>query len=180
MSEEQTTPAEEPNDELVRVDEFDTDVPLELDVSVTIGWVEIFLDGSSGARVELRHDRGEQQPWVAGVNSLLSWVGERFGDQLGVDAAASPAEAVRQSRIETLGNRLVVPAPKAWGWGIHAARRVHHLGLNLIRLALPTGKDDGRTALLEARIEMFGGGEAGEDLGLHLRVEERLPTSGLL
>ncbi|ADJ48041.1 hypothetical protein AMES_6216 [Amycolatopsis mediterranei S699] len=114
MSEEQTTPAEEPNDELVRVDEFKTDVPLELDVSVTIGRVEVVLDGDSGARVELRHDQGEQQPWVAGVNSLLSWVGERFGDQLGVDPGASPAEAVRQSRIEKLGNRLVVQAPKAW------------------------------------------------------------------
>ncbi|MEV5718682.1 DUF4097 family beta strand repeat-containing protein [Amycolatopsis mediterranei] len=114
MSEEQTTPAEEPNDELVRVDEFETDVPLELDVSVTIGRVEVVLDGDSGARVELRHDQGEQQPWVAGVNSLLSWVGERFGDQLGVDPGASPAEAVRQSRIEKLGNRLVVQAPKAW------------------------------------------------------------------
>jgi len=114
MSEEQTTPAEEPNDELVRIDEFETDVPLELDVSVTIGRVEVVLDGDSGARVELRHDQGEQQPWVAGVNSLLSWVGERFGDQLGVDPATSPAEAVRQSRIEKLGNRLVVQAPKAW------------------------------------------------------------------
>ena len=114
MSEEQTTPAEEPNDELVRVDEFETDVPLELDVSVTIGRVEIVLEGDSGARVELRHDQGEQQPWVAGVNNLLSWVGERFGDQLGVDPSASPAEAVRQSRIEKLGNRLVVHAPKAW------------------------------------------------------------------
>jgi hypothetical protein len=114
MSEEQTTPAEEPNDELVRIDEFETDVPLELDLSVTIGRVEVVLDGDSGARVELRHDRGEQQPWVTGVNSLLSWVGERFGDQLGVDPGASPAEAVRQSRIEKLGNRLVVQAPKAW------------------------------------------------------------------
>ncbi|MEU4523709.1 DUF4097 family beta strand repeat-containing protein [Amycolatopsis sp. NPDC024027] len=114
MSEEQTTPAEEPNDELVRIDEFETDVPLELDVSVTIGRVEVVLEGDSGARVELRHDQGEQQPWVAGVNSLLSWVGERFGDQLGVDPGASPAEAVRQSRIEKLGNRLVVQAPKAW------------------------------------------------------------------
>ncbi|MEV7094345.1 DUF4097 family beta strand repeat-containing protein [Amycolatopsis sp. NPDC051045] len=114
MSEEQTTPAEEPNDELVRIDEFDTEVPLELDISVTIGRVEVVLDGDSGARVELRHDQGEQQPWVAGVNSLLSWVGERFGDQLGVDPGASPAEAVRQSRIEKLGNRLVVSAPKAW------------------------------------------------------------------
>ncbi|MFB9689142.1 DUF4097 family beta strand repeat-containing protein [Amycolatopsis plumensis] len=114
MSEEQTTPTEEPNDELVRVDEFETDVPLELDLSVTIGRVEVVLEGDSGARVELRHDQGEQQPWVAGVNSLLSWVGERFGDQLGVDPSASPAEAVRQSRIEKLGNRLVVSAPKAW------------------------------------------------------------------
>ncbi|WP_410675728.1 DUF4097 family beta strand repeat-containing protein [Amycolatopsis sp. cmx-4-68] len=105
---------EEQNDALVRIDEFETDVPLELDVSVTIGRVEVVLDGDSGARVELRHDQGEQQPWVAGVNSLLSWVGERFGDQLGVDPAASPAEAVRQSRIEKLGNRLVVQAPKAW------------------------------------------------------------------
>ncbi|NBH05043.1 DUF4097 family beta strand repeat-containing protein [Amycolatopsis sp. SID8362] len=110
MSEEQTRPA----DELVRIDDFETEVPLELDVSVTIGRVEVVLEGDSGARVELRHDQGEQQPWVAGVNNLLSWVGERFGDQLGVDPAASPAEAVRQSRIEKLGNRLVVQAPKAW------------------------------------------------------------------
>ncbi|WIV53334.1 DUF4097 family beta strand repeat-containing protein [Amycolatopsis nalaikhensis] len=114
MSEEQTTPAEEPNDELVRIDEFEAEGPLELDVSVTIGRVELVLEGDSGARVELRHDQGEQQPWVAGVNSLLSWVGERFGDQLGVDPAASPTEAVRQSRIEKIGNRLVVQAPKAW------------------------------------------------------------------
>ncbi|MEQ0561087.1 DUF4097 family beta strand repeat-containing protein [Amycolatopsis sp. NEAU-NG30] len=110
MSEEQTTP----NDDLVRIDDFETEGPLELDVGVTIGRVEVVLDGESGAHVELRHDQGEQQPWVAGVNSLLSWVGERFGDQLGVDPAASPAEAVRQSRIEKLGNRLVVQAPKAW------------------------------------------------------------------
>jgi len=128
MSDEETTPAEEtvtpaapaeepaaPNDELVRIDEFETDVPLELDIGVTIGRVEVVLEGDSGARVELRHDRGEQQPWVAGVNSLLSWVGERFGDQLGVDpSGTNPAEAVQQSRIEKLGNRLVVQAPKAW------------------------------------------------------------------
>jgi hypothetical protein len=140
MSEEQTTPNEEPAaqaapaeetptaetpveetpveetaaDELARVREFDADGPLELDVAVTIGRVELVLDRESGVRVELRHDRGEQQPWVEGVNNLLSWVGERFGDQLGVDPTASPAEAVKQSRIEKLGNRLVVQAPKAW------------------------------------------------------------------
>ncbi|MFJ7215483.1 DUF4097 family beta strand repeat-containing protein [Amycolatopsis sp. NPDC098790] len=115
MTDEETTPASEPNDELVRIDEFETEGPLDLDVGVTIGRVEIVLEGESGARVELRHDQGEQQPWVTGVNSLLSWVGERFGDQLGVDpSGTNPAEAVRQSRIEKLGNRLVVQAPKAW------------------------------------------------------------------
>ncbi|WP_326943052.1 DUF4097 domain-containing protein [Amycolatopsis sp. NBC_01307] len=101
-------------DGLVRVQEFEAGGPLELDVAVTIGRVELVLDRESGARVELRHDQGEQQPWVEGVNNLLSWVGERFGDQLGVDPTASPAEAVKQSRIEKLGNRLVVQAPKAW------------------------------------------------------------------
>ena len=131
MSDEETTapheepPAEEPAaeepraeetpaDELVRIQEFEADGPLELDVGVTIGRVELVLEGESGARVELRHDQGEQAPWVAGVNSLLSWVGERFGDQLGVDPATSPAEGVRQARIEKVGNRLVVQAPKAW------------------------------------------------------------------
>ncbi|MDT7805563.1 MAG: hypothetical protein QOI78_8996 [Actinomycetota bacterium] len=128
MTDEQTTPneeipAEEPAaasaeetaaDKLARVEEFEAGGPLELDVAVTIGRVELVLDGDSGARVEVRHDRGEQQPWVEGVNNLLSWVGERFGDQLGVDPTASPAEAVKQCRIEKLGNRLVVQAPKAW------------------------------------------------------------------
>ncbi|MFE0026152.1 DUF4097 domain-containing protein [Amycolatopsis sp. NPDC059021] len=104
----------EPADELVRRQEFDADGPLELDIGVTIGRVELVLEGDSGASVELRHDAGDQPFWVDGVSSLLSWVGERFGDQLGVDAGASPAEAVRQARIESVGNRLTVQAPKAW------------------------------------------------------------------
>ncbi|SEP16801.1 DUF4097 family beta strand repeat-containing protein [Amycolatopsis saalfeldensis] len=97
-----------------RTQEFDADGPLELDVGVTIGRVELVLDRESGASVELRHDAGEQPPWVSGVSNLLSWVGERFGDQLGVDPSGSAADAVQQSRIEKTGNRLVVRAPKAW------------------------------------------------------------------
>ncbi|MGW4485493.1 DUF4097 family beta strand repeat-containing protein [Amycolatopsis sp. NPDC004368] len=97
-----------------RSQEFEADGPLELDVGVTIGRVELVLDRESGARVELRHDAGEQPPWVSGVNNLLSWVGERFGDQLGVTADASPADAVAQARIEKTGNRIVVRAAKAW------------------------------------------------------------------
>lgn len=98
-------------DGLVRVQEFEAGGPLELDVAVTIGRVELVLDRESGARVELRHDQGEQQPWVEGVNNLLSWVGERFGDQLGVDPTASPPK--RSSRA---GSR-------SWGTAWSSRRR---------------------------------------------------------
>lgn len=117
---EATTPEEavEETGELVRVQDFDADGPLELDVHVTVGRIALELATDAGAHVEVRPDQGSQEPWVAGVNNLLSWVGENFGNQLnqlGVDpSGGSPAEAVRQTRIEKTGNRLVVHAPKAW------------------------------------------------------------------
>ncbi|HWD04769.1 MAG TPA: DUF4097 family beta strand repeat-containing protein [Amycolatopsis sp.] len=98
----------------MRSQEFEADGPVELDVGVTIGRVELALDRESGASVELRHDASEQPPWMDGVNSLLSWVGERFGDQLGVNTGSAPVDAVRQARIEKSGNRIVVRAAKAW------------------------------------------------------------------
>ncbi|MBB4682744.1 DUF4097 family beta strand repeat-containing protein [Amycolatopsis jiangsuensis] len=98
----------------VRLQDFDAGGPLELDLGVTIGRVEVLLDRESGASVRLQHDTGEQPSWVNGVSTLLSWVGERFGDQLGVAPQTSAGDAVRQARIEKTGNRLVVRAAKAW------------------------------------------------------------------
>ncbi|MEU3621955.1 hypothetical protein BS329_01235 [Amycolatopsis coloradensis] len=108
---EESIPAGE---ETVRVEDFEADGPIEIDVSVAIGRVTVDLTGESGIHAEVRRDGGEQQPWVDGMTSLLSWVGERFGDQLGGPQGASAGDAVAQTRIEKVGNRLVVQAPKAW------------------------------------------------------------------
>ncbi|RSN04561.1 hypothetical protein DMC63_39385 [Streptomyces sp. WAC 05977] len=108
---EENTPAGE---ESVRVEDFEAEGPIEIDVSVGIGRVTIELTGESGVHAEVRRDGGEQQPWVDGMTSLLSWVGERFGDQLGGSPVGSAGDAVAQTRIEKVGNRLVVQAPKAW------------------------------------------------------------------
>ncbi|WP_410654391.1 DUF4097 family beta strand repeat-containing protein [Amycolatopsis sp. lyj-112] len=108
---EETTPTSE---ETVRIEDFDAEGPIEIDVSVTIGRVTIELTDGTGVHAELRRDGGEQEPWVNGMTSLLSWVGERFGDQLGTDPGMSAGDALQQARIEKVGNRLVVQSPKAW------------------------------------------------------------------
>ncbi|MFJ4101777.1 DUF4097 family beta strand repeat-containing protein [Amycolatopsis japonica] len=101
-------------EETVRVEDFEAEGPIEVDVSVAIGRVTIELTDENGVHAEVRRDGGEQQPWVDGMTSLLSWVGERFGDQLGGSPVGSADDAVAQTRIEKVGNRLVVQAPKAW------------------------------------------------------------------
>ncbi len=98
----------------VRLQDFEADGPVELDLGVTIGRVEVVLGRESGVTVRLQHDAGEQPSWVNGVSSLLSWVGEKFGDQFGGVPEFSVADAVRQARIEKTGNRVVVRAAKAW------------------------------------------------------------------
>jgi len=95
---------------LVRTQNFPTSGPVEVDVSVTTGTVEIQLtEELTDSVVQLRHDSSAQPPWMEGVTNLLSWVGEQFGGPLGESAA--PAEAVRQARVEQVGNRLVAHAP---------------------------------------------------------------------
>ena len=96
---------------------FPVEGPLELDVNVTFGRVEIALDAEGEAVVEVRHDPSAQQPWAQSVSSVLNWVGERFGDQWtaqwDTDLHGGAGDAVEQTRVELTGNRLVVHAPKA-------------------------------------------------------------------
>lgn len=115
--------------ELVRSQEFSVDGPLELDLNVSVGRIDVRLgppasgpDGESRgqdpeALVEVRHAPSAQAPWAEGMSAVLSWVGERFGDQfgdqLGAEFRARPAEAVEQTRVELAGGRLVVHGPKA-------------------------------------------------------------------
>lgn len=105
---------EGPGEDLVRTETFDAEGPLDLDLSVPLGRVDVELAEDGDIWVELRHDPDLREPWAQGVSNLLSWVSERFGDQLGGDALrGTPAEAVQQTRIEKTGKRLVVRAPKA-------------------------------------------------------------------
>jgi hypothetical protein len=102
------TPAEP-----VRTETFPADGPLQVDVGVTIGKVEIHLTDQPGeARVELRHDSSEKPPWVDGMASMLNWVTERFGNQFGTEVDISSGDAVGEARVEKIGNRLVVQASK--------------------------------------------------------------------
>ena len=110
MSEENVS---ETPEESVRTETFPVTGPLEIDVNVTIGKVEIRLDAvgeSAEAQVEVRRDTTDKPPWVGGMTTMLNWVTERFGNQFGTDWDVSPADAVRQARIEQVGNRLVVQA----------------------------------------------------------------------
>ncbi|TNC22615.1 DUF4097 family beta strand repeat-containing protein [Amycolatopsis alkalitolerans] len=106
--------AEPGGDDLIRTETYTAEGPQDLDISITLGKIEVELtDGGQEAFVEVRHDPQAGEPWAQGVASVLNWVSERFGDQLGAELAGSPAEAVEQTRIEQTGKRLVVRAPKA-------------------------------------------------------------------
>jgi hypothetical protein len=113
MSEENVNEPERAPEVQVRTQTFPVDGPLQIDVAVTIGNVEIVLEETTEARIELRQDVTEKPPWVDNMTSMLNWVTERIGNQFGTDWDNTPAEAVGQARIEKVGNRLVIHAPKA-------------------------------------------------------------------
>ncbi|MCU1688052.1 MAG: hypothetical protein JWQ81_8791 [Amycolatopsis sp.] len=103
-------------DSAVRTDTFSVDGPIEIDISLTLGKVVINLDSANDAgeaTVELRPDASAKPEWVGSMTNMLNWVNERFGNALGGDWDGDPAEALRQTRVEKLGNRLVVQASKA-------------------------------------------------------------------
>lgn len=104
--------AEPQGEELVRTETFTAEGTLDLDISVTIGEIDVDLTELDEVVVEVRHVPGGGQPWAEGVTNLLNWVSDRFGDQFGTDLRGTPAEAVQQTRIEQTGRRLVVRAPK--------------------------------------------------------------------
>ena len=94
---------------------------IELEVTTGVGRVDVYLaeqtpDGTE-ATVEIRHDPSTTGPRPEGVNAMLGWVNEQFGEQLGellgTDWRGSPADALAQTRIERTGSRLVVQPPQS-------------------------------------------------------------------
>ena len=114
MTEEFNTTAEaEPAqgvEDTVRQQSFETDGPIEVDLGTGAGRIEVRLVEEPGVQVEVRHDPAAGSPWMHGMSSLLNWFSGQFGEGA---AEVSPADAVRQTRIDMTGGRLVVRTPKA-------------------------------------------------------------------
>ncbi len=95
-------------DEIVRRENFDAEGPLEIDVSLGAGKVTVALVEGPGASVELRYDESAANPWLAGLSSMLNW----FGGQFGESSDEAKVAIVRDSRVDLVGKRLLVHAPK--------------------------------------------------------------------
>lgn len=114
-----TTEIPQAGDEPPVVREFDfvADGPVELDLGVGAGRIEVRLsDPEPGAtpsvRVELRHDPSAGSKWTQGWASTLNWVMDQFGEQLGTELRGSADEAVQEASVEMIGDRLVVRSAK--------------------------------------------------------------------
>ncbi len=92
----------------VREEEFEAAGPIEIDVAVGAGRIEVRLSDRSGVRVTVRHDEDAADQWIPGLSGLLNWVNGQFG----AATENAPDDAVRQTRIDLTGSRLVVRTPK--------------------------------------------------------------------
>lgn len=100
-------------EDLVRRQSFDAEGAAELDLATGPGRVEVRLVDEPGVHVEVRHDPSGSSPLAMSMSNLMNWIGYQFGNQEAVEETGSPAaEAVRQTRIDFTGGRLVVRTPK--------------------------------------------------------------------
>lgn len=104
---------------VVRKQDFTADGPVKVHATIGSGRIEVILAEQDTVQVELREAAAGADPLSNSLNSLLSWVGDQFpqvADAVGLEseggAGASAAEAVRQSRVDMTGVRLVVRTPK--------------------------------------------------------------------
>lgn len=92
----------------VREEEFEAAGPVEIDIAVGAGRIDVRLSERPGVRVAVRYDGDAADQWIPGLSGLLNWV----SDQFGTTSEGSPDDAVRQTRIDLTGSRLVVRTPK--------------------------------------------------------------------
>jgi hypothetical protein len=99
---------------VVRQQSFEFAGVAEIDIALLSGRVQVHLVDGPGVHVEVRHDPTAGNSWTEGLSSVLSWVSGQFGpDKGGSTDQAGPAEAVREARVELLGNRLRIESSKA-------------------------------------------------------------------
>ncbi|WP_424185560.1 DUF4097 family beta strand repeat-containing protein [Actinokineospora sp. G85] len=94
-----------------RIEAFEAEDPIQVDVGIAAGLVEVRLVDEPGVQVEVRHAPEAATPWMEGVSSLLSWVGGQLGDQS--DAVDAPTEAVARTQVEFGAGRLTVRSSKS-------------------------------------------------------------------
>ncbi|WP_090051194.1 DUF4097 family beta strand repeat-containing protein [Lentzea fradiae] len=97
---------------VVRQQSFELAGVAEIDISLLSGRVQVHLTDEPGVHVEVRHDPAAGNTWTEGLSSVLSWVSGQFGTDRPAPAAG-PEEAVREARVELLGNRLRIESSKA-------------------------------------------------------------------
>jgi hypothetical protein len=98
-------------EDVVRRHSFDHEGAAEIDVTTGPGRIDVRLVDEPGVHVEVRHDPDGASPFAMGMSSLMSWINTQFGQ--GEEAPPSlAAEAVRQTRVDFSGGRLVVRTPK--------------------------------------------------------------------
>lgn len=93
----------------VRRQGFDAPGPIDLDVSLGAGRVTIALQDEPGVSVEVRHDPSADNPWLQGINNVLTWFGGQLGGPGGADLITT---AIEETRVELAGSRLLVHTPK--------------------------------------------------------------------
>ncbi|MFI6101519.1 DUF4097 family beta strand repeat-containing protein [Lentzea sp. NPDC051213] len=98
---------------VVRQQSFEFAGIAEIDISLLSGRVQVHLVDDPGVHVEVKHDPTAGNSWTEGLSSVLSWVSGQFGPDKGGPALASPEDAVREARVELLGNRLRIESSKA-------------------------------------------------------------------
>lgn len=99
-------------EDVVRRQSFEAEGAVELDLSTGPGRVDVRLVDEPGVHVEVRHDPAGASPFAMGMSNLMSWINTQFGQGEAEPTVSLPAEAVRQTRIDFTGGRLVVRTPK--------------------------------------------------------------------
>jgi hypothetical protein len=95
-------------DQIVRRENFEADGPLDIDMAIGAGKVTIALVEEPGASVEVRYDPNATNPWLQGLSNVINW----FGGQFGTDQSDAQEAAIRETRIDLVGRRLLIHAPK--------------------------------------------------------------------
>ncbi|WP_028846495.1 MULTISPECIES: DUF4097 family beta strand repeat-containing protein [Thermocrispum] len=105
-------------EDAIRTTAFTTEGPVRIEVQLSAGSVDVELadsgstGGEDGVQVDVRHAPEEGMPWAQMMASALTWVNEQFGEHITADVMGTATAAVDQTRVELVGDRLIVQSPK--------------------------------------------------------------------